>query len=119
MLSVADRCVKVFIPAQSSSAIRCISVMTPSSAARRELKSGRGTLLAHCVQVFDNNSHSARFRLARAGPSDRGRGRKRPARAASPMRQLTLANTVWIGFDSIVFKGVRIGKGSVVARAAS
>jgi acetyltransferase-like isoleucine patch superfamily enzyme len=35
------------------------------------------------------------------------------------MRQLTLANTVWIGFDSIVFKGVRIGKGSVVARAAS
>lgn len=74
---------------------------------------GADTLIAHGVQMFDNDSHPvdamervADYHAVLAGSSRRG------VIAAAPIH---IGARVWIGFGSIVLKGVRIGDGSVVA----
>lgn len=73
---------------------------------------GPGALLAHGVQVFDNDSHpvdqgerASDWLAVRAG-SERG------VIAATPV---VIRPGAWIGFNAIVLKGVTIGEGAVVA----
>ena len=75
---------------------------------------GRLTLLAHGVQIFDNDSHPLdpisreqdymTVTGQRSGP--------RPPIASAP---IWIGERAWIGFNAIVTKGVCIGEGSVVA----
>jgi acetyltransferase-like isoleucine patch superfamily enzyme len=75
---------------------------------------GDFTLLGHGVQIFDNNSHpidaDARtadwLRLARATPRIAEQIERAP---------VEIGAHVWIGFSSIVLKGVTIGEGAIVA----
>ncbi len=75
---------------------------------------GAYTMLAHGVQLFDNNSHPL-------DPADRARDHQiavgqlsgeRPPVASAP---IWIGEHSWIGFNAIVLKGVRIGPGSLVA----
>lgn len=84
-----------------------------SCAARVEI--GAGTMLAHGVQVFDNDSHpvgrgerAADWLAVRAG-AERG------VIAATPV---VIGPGVWIGFNAIVLKGVTIGAGAIVGAAS-
>lgn len=62
---------------------------------------GNHCLIAEGVKIFDNNSHGLDFRNRTMMPED-----------AKP---IYIEDNVWIGMDSIILKGVTIGKGAVVA----
>ncbi len=73
---------------------------------------GKGVLLAHGVQVFDNDSHpvdpDARRRdyeaLRTGGPRE-------PISAAT----IQIADHAWVGFGAVLLKGITVGAGAVVA----
>lgn len=82
-----------------------------SSADRIEI--GRHTMLAHGVHVFDNDSHPIDAVL-RERDYLIATGRQSGARPDIAHAQIEIGENVWIGFGSIILKGVRIGDGSVV-----
>jgi acetyltransferase-like isoleucine patch superfamily enzyme len=74
---------------------------------------GDRVLISHNVNIYDNNSHpvnsaeravQAKSQL-RAMPTDNGQVIK---------SRVIIEDDVWIGMNSIILKGVTIGKGSVV-----
>lgn len=72
---------------------------------------GADTLIAHGVQIFDNDSHPV-------DPESRQRdfqailsGSPRETIARAPIK---IGRNAWIGFNAIILKGVTIGEGSVV-----
>lgn len=73
------------------------------------------TLLGHGVQIFDNNSHpldvGERETDWLAVSEDRG---MRPEHAIDHA-PVTIGRGVWIGFGSVVLRGVNVGDGAVVA----
>jgi acetyltransferase-like isoleucine patch superfamily enzyme len=72
---------------------------------------GAGTLLGHGVQIFDNNSHPVDV-LARAADWEAVRiGGSRGEIESSPV---AIGERAWIGFGSVVLKGVSIGAGAIV-----
>ena len=82
--------------------------------AQSEITIGDTTLLAHGVQVFDNDTHptdplerEAHFRAILGVPHT---GTFRIA-----TRPVRIGNGCWLGFNSAVMKGVSIGDGSIVA----
>ncbi len=85
--------------------------------ARTSVEIGEGTLIAHGVQVFDNDTHpidaderEAHFRsILKLGP------RRDFQIGASPV---TIGRRCWLGFSSAVMKGVTIGEDSIVAAGA-
>ncbi len=83
-----------------------------SCAARVEI--GRLTLLAHGVQIFDNDSHpmQAEARAAHYQAILSGHTPTLPDVAAAPV---IIGERAWIGLNAFVGKGVTIGAGSVVA----
>jgi acetyltransferase-like isoleucine patch superfamily enzyme len=81
-----------------------------SSSATIEI--GSHALIAHGVQIFDNDSHPL-------DPADRSQdyssvrsGGVRREIASAPVR---VGSHAWVGFNAIILKGVVIGENSVVA----
>lgn len=79
-----------------------------------QIEIGRFALLAHGVQVFDNNSHpldpelrEKDYRLATMGAI-----KTRAGISSAPVR---IGERAWIGFNAIIMKGVQIGEASVIA----
>ena len=62
---------------------------------------GSNCLIAEEVKIFDNNSHGIHYQHRTMTEKD-----------TAPV---VLEDHVWIGMNSIILKGVRIGKGAVVA----
>ncbi|RFC49536.1 MAG: Acetyltransferase (isoleucine patch superfamily) [Verrucomicrobia bacterium] len=75
---------------------------------------GSLTMIAHGVQIFDNDSHPL-------DPSLREQdylallGRHQAPRPAIPHEPVVIGDHVWIGMNSLILKGAVIGRGSVVA----
>jgi acetyltransferase-like isoleucine patch superfamily enzyme len=86
-----------------------------SSAERIEI--GRNTMLAHGVQIFDNDSHPLDPAL-RERDQRIAVGAEQGARRGIARSPVVIGERVWIGFNSIVLKGVRIGDGAIVAAAS-
>ena len=84
---------------------------------RSRVEIGAGSLLAHGVQVFDNDTHpsdpaerEAHFRaILKIGPQGTFRIAARPVR---------IGPRCWLGFSSAVMKGVTLGDGCIVAAGA-
>jgi len=78
---------------------------------------GAQTLIGHGVNIFDNNSHpvAAAARAADWLSIVENRPRDSATIAHAPVR---IGEAAWIGFGSVVLKGVTIGDGAVVAAAS-
>jgi acetyltransferase-like isoleucine patch superfamily enzyme len=72
---------------------------------------GAGTLLGHGVQIFDNNSHPVHAGERAADWEAIRQGGNRGAVASAPV---VIGQRTWIGFGSIVLKGVQIGDEAIV-----
>jgi acetyltransferase-like isoleucine patch superfamily enzyme len=72
---------------------------------------GTATLLGHGVQIFDNNSHPLEADERAADWDAIRRGGRRRDIAAEPVM---IGKRAWIGFGSIVLKGVTIGDEAIV-----
>lgn len=75
---------------------------------------GGGTLVAHGVQIFDNDTHPV-------DPEERARhfaaiqGKTTAAALRISTRPVSIGKNCWIGMDALVMKGVTIGDGAIVA----
>ena len=79
---------------------------------------GNHVLIAHMVDVHDNNSHSLDWRDRREDALnvfERGRALDTAKVPAAPV---VIEDDVWIGAKSTIMKGVRIGRGAVVAASS-
>lgn len=79
-----------------------------------EVEIGAQALIAHGVQIFDNNTHPTSWQDRKLDwrSISTGRYEVRPAIAGAPVR---IGAYAWIGFNSIIMKGVTIGERSIVA----
>ena len=75
---------------------------------------GAFALLAHGVQVFDNDSHPTDA-AAREAHSRAILAGEREQAAAVEAAPVSIGARAWIGLNSFVGKGVTVGEGSIVA----
>ena len=76
---------------------------------------GAGTLLGHGVQIFDNNSHPVDADERASDWAAVRTGGQRGDIAAAPV---AIGARVWLGFRSVILKGVTIGDAAIVAAGA-
>ena len=75
---------------------------------------GDRTLVGHGVQIFDNDSHPTERRSRARDWSAVFEDSQRPSKSIHHA-PIAIGEDVWIGFGSIVLKGVSIGAGAVIA----
>ncbi len=80
---------------------------------RERILIGSRTLIGHGVQIFDNDSHPLDARDRHEDYLNLLEGR--PRTHAIPSAPIEIGEDCWIGANSIVLKGVKIGSRSVVA----
>lgn len=73
---------------------------------------GESAMLAHGVQIFDNDSHPLDPAARLADYASVQTHGERGTIAAKPV---TIGARAWIGFNAIIMKGVTVGENSVVA----
>ena len=79
---------------------------------------GNYVLIAHMVDIHDNNSHSVDWRDRRedaVNVFERNRALDVSKVDAAP---IVIEDDVWIGAKSTILKGVHIGRGAVIAAAS-
>jgi acetyltransferase-like isoleucine patch superfamily enzyme len=83
----------------------------------QSVRIGRHTLLAHGVHIFDNDTHPLDWqqRAADVQAILRGKPQQKPPIPSAPVE---IGEHAWIGFNSVIMKGVTIGARSVVAAAS-
>lgn len=69
---------------------------------------GRGTLIAHNVQIYDNSSH----------PLDPERRLRHETIGLDESAPVVIGDNVWIATGALILKGVHIGDNAVVAAGA-
>jgi acetyltransferase-like isoleucine patch superfamily enzyme len=80
---------------------------------RERIRIGSRTMVAHGVQIFDNDSHPLDARDRHADYLNLIEGRSRTH--FIPSAPVEIGEDCWVGANSIVLKGVKIGDRSVVA----
>lgn len=88
-----------------------------------DIEIGANVLIAWGVTIIDHNAHSLhwheRANDVRDYHSWRASGQSMPLSETKdwsvvPMQKVSIGDKVWIGFNSIILKGVRIGEGAVI-----
>jgi acetyltransferase-like isoleucine patch superfamily enzyme len=77
---------------------------------------GDDVLISSGGAVFDHDSHAIDFELRKNDVSDYIKGEKDWTNV--PIKEVTIGNKVWIGYNVILLKGITIGEGAVVAAGA-
>ncbi len=83
--------------------------------AMNEISIGRATLLAHGVQVFDNNTHPIDARQREVQFRRMLGDKSVTAPLEIETAPVVIGSRCWIGMNSIVMKGVSIGDDTIVA----
>lgn len=79
---------------------------------------GDYVLIAHLVDIHDTNSHPVDWQERRLDTEMilSGQGYRTPTQTISA--PVVIEDDVWIGFKAIILKGVRVGRGAIVAAGA-
>jgi acetyltransferase-like isoleucine patch superfamily enzyme len=75
---------------------------------------GKNVLISHDVEIHDSNSHSLSA-SARRGEHRLDRSTSLSPRSGVETSPIFIGDDVWIGFRSMIMKGVSIGEGAVIA----
>jgi acetyltransferase-like isoleucine patch superfamily enzyme len=84
-------------------------------AVNQEVTIGENVAIAHNVQIIDSNNHSLSAQARRDKFIEyraKGKNEELERVVASPIK---IENDVWIGTEAIILKGVRIGRGAIIA----
>lgn len=81
--------------------------------AAKEIVIGSDVLISWNCTIVDHNSHSLQFELRSSDVINWGKGLKDWSNVA--INGIIIKDKVWIGFNSIILKGVTIGEGAIVA----
>ena len=84
----------------------------------RSVVVGNRVLISHGVNIHDTNSHSKSARLRHEHIVDMFSNGHPASLVDVPDAEVIIDDDVWIGFNSTVLKGVRIGRGSIVGAAS-
>lgn len=81
-----------------------------------KVKIGNDVLISHNVNIHDNDSHSIKFNIRKNELNHIvTKGHPKDNIFEVNIREVNIGNGVWIGFNSIILKGVTIGEGAVIA----
>jgi acetyltransferase-like isoleucine patch superfamily enzyme len=80
---------------------------------RERIRVGSRTMISHGVQIFDNDAHPIDPRDRHADYLNLIEGR--PRVHLIPSRPVEIGEDCWIGINSIVLKGTKIGNRSIIA----
>jgi acetyltransferase-like isoleucine patch superfamily enzyme len=80
---------------------------------RKHIQIGSRTMISHGVQIFDNDSHPIDAHDRHADYLNLIEGR--PRTHIIPSAPIAIGEDCWIGANSIVLKGIKIGDRSVIA----
>jgi acetyltransferase-like isoleucine patch superfamily enzyme len=79
---------------------------------------GDHVLIAHLVDIHDNNSHSLDWQQRREDGINVFQRQRALDTSKVPAAPIVIEDDVWIGAKSTIMKGVHIGRGAVVAAAS-
>ncbi len=83
--------------------------------ARNEIEIGDNVLIAHMVSIFDNDSHPMNYLERRVHFRSIIRQQSANEYKYNILNsKVTIEDDVWLGLNSIILKGVTVGKGAVV-----
>lgn len=79
----------------------------------KKISIGNRVLIAHCVNIHDNISHPLDLEERH---KDYLHIREKGFQDAVDLREeeIIIEDDVWIGFNSIIMKGIKIGKGAII-----
>lgn len=83
--------------------------------AKESVTIGSFVLIAHMVDIHDNDSHSLQWHDRREDALDLFERGKEVDWSKITSAPVVIEDDVWIGMKSCIMKGVRIGRGAVVA----
>ncbi len=78
----------------------------------KKITVGNDVLIAWGCTVVDHNSHAMQFSLRKKDVSEWMAGRKDWTHVAQ--KEVVICDKSWIGFNSIILKGVVVGEGAIV-----
>jgi maltose O-acetyltransferase len=86
--------------------------------AYQQIEIGNYVLISHLVDIHDSDGHPTDARLRREHPTTLFE-RKHPINYRDvPALPIIIEDDVWVGFKSTILKGVRIGRGAIIAAAS-
>ena len=78
----------------------------------QKISIGNNVQIAWGVVLIDHNSHSLDYRVRRNDLPDQKNGNKDWNQVS--IKNIDIEDDVWIGLNSIVMKGVKIGRGAII-----
>ena len=78
----------------------------------QKISIGNNVQIAWGVVLIDHNSHSLDYRVRRNDLPDQKNGNKEWNQVS--IKNIDIEDDVWIGLNSIVMKGVKIGRGAII-----
>jgi acetyltransferase-like isoleucine patch superfamily enzyme len=82
------------------------------------IKIGNNVLISHNVNIIDSNTHELDHLERSAGYERLIRNGHDPNKGSILTAPIIIEDHVWINFNAVVLKGVKIGKGSIIAAGA-
>lgn len=83
--------------------------------AAENIKIGNNVLIAHNVNIFDNDTHPVDYKDRRNDAENIIFHGVRKNYPSLKSKAIDIGDDVWIGCNSIILKGVKIGNGSIIA----
>jgi len=76
---------------------------------------GNNVLISHGVNVMDTNAHEIDYKLRAEGYIGLLKNGTKYLQGRVETSEIIIEDDVWIGFNSIIMKGVKIGRGAIIA----